>query len=88
MQYLAQIFNSATNDVQVQTRVYRGNQLVSQSLQKAADPGREEANGWIIPFSNELPIGGLPPGAYKLELIATERSTSAAATQRISFWIR
>jgi hypothetical protein len=42
----------------------------------------------MISLSDELPLRGLPIGAYTLEVIATDRSTNAGATQRIAFWIQ
>jgi hypothetical protein len=42
----------------------------------------------VIFFSDELPLEGLPPGTYTLEVTAADHSTNAGATQCDAFWIK
>jgi VWFA-related protein len=88
VRFLLNIYNSATSDIQIQMKIYRGNHVVNQSLPKPPEAARRNANGGTIPFSDELPLRGLPPGSYTLEVTATDRSTNASATQRVAFWIQ
>lgn len=88
VRFLLSIYNSAAAGIQIQTRIYRGNQVVRQSLAKPADAARENTKEGAISYSEELPLNGLPPGAYTLEVIATDRSTNASATQRVGFWVQ
>jgi VWFA-related protein len=88
VRFLLNIYNSTNPGVQVQTKIYRGNQVVSQSPARPLQSAPQNANPGTIFFSGELPLKGLPPGAYTLEVTATDRSTSAGATQHVAFWIR
>lgn len=88
VRFLLNIYNSADTGVQVQTKIYRGNQVVNQSPARSLQAAPQNANGGAIFFSSELPLKGLPPGAYTLEITATGYSTNAGATQRIAFWIQ
>jgi hypothetical protein len=74
--------------MQIHTKVYRGNHVISQSLLKPPEAARRDADGGMISLSDELPLRGLPPGAYTLEVTATDRSANAGATQRVAFWIQ
>jgi VWFA-related protein len=88
VQFLLNIYNSTKSGVQVQTKIYRGNQVVSQSPPKSLQAVPQNAGAGAIFFSSELPLQGLPPGAYTLEVTATGHSTNASDTQRVAFWIR
>jgi hypothetical protein len=73
--------------VSLALRVTRNNQNVINSPPRqlpaatGADPAR-------IPYGAEIPLEGLPPGAYTLELTATDRAKRATATQRAVFTIK
>jgi VWFA-related protein len=86
--FLLNIYNSANTGVQVQTKIYRGNQVVNQSPARSLQAATQNANPGSIFFSGELPLKGLPPGAYTLEVTATDHSPSAGATQHVAFWIQ
>lgn len=82
------IYQSEASDVQTQAKIYRGNQVVRELRPKRPDSAGSKANQKSISMSDELPINGLPPGSYTLEVTATDRATSAGATQRVTFWIQ
>jgi VWFA-related protein len=88
VRFLLNIYNSANTGVQMQTKIYRGNQVVSQSPPRSLQAAPQNAKAGVIFFSDELPLKGLPPGIYTLEVTATDRSTNAGATQRVAFWIQ
>jgi hypothetical protein len=88
VRFLLNVYNSAASGILMQTRIYRGNQLVSQSQSKALRVAASNANDGTIFFSDDLPLKDLPPGAYTLEATATDRSKNTTATQRVAFWIK
>jgi VWFA-related protein len=68
-------------------KIYKGDQAVIQSplqpLQIQAGPGEG-----LITYSATVLLKGLQAGPYILEVTAIDRSNSATAIQRVSFWIR
>ncbi|MBZ5498994.1 MAG: VWA domain-containing protein [Acidobacteriia bacterium] len=85
--YSVQIYNAASASISMQTKIYRGNQVVSQSPSRPLAVGAAEISG---PFfvNSEVSLEGLPSGSYVLEVIATESSVNAVAKQQVPFWIQ
>lgn len=88
VQFLLNVYNSAASGVQLQTKIYRGNQVVGQPRTKPLQAPPQDANGRPIFFSDVLQLKELPPGAYTLEVAATDRATNTGATQRVAFWMK
>jgi VWFA-related protein len=85
--YSVQIYNAASASILMQTKIYRGNQVVSQSPSRPVAAGATEISG---PFfvNSEVSLEGLPSGSYVLEVIATESAANAVAKQQVPFWIQ
>jgi len=88
VRFLLNIYDSVRTGIEVQTKIYRGNQVVSQTPARSLPVASQNATAGPIFFSGELPLKGLPPGAYTLEVIASDHSTNVTATQRAAFWIQ
>ncbi|MBZ5495266.1 MAG: VWA domain-containing protein [Acidobacteriia bacterium] len=84
--FFLNIYNGA--GVQIQARIYRGNQVAAQSPPRPVPAAQGEITREPVTFSDELALDGLPPGAYTLEVTATDRPGKATASQRVAFWIQ
>lgn len=86
LSFMVQVYNAASSSISMQTKVYRGNQAV---LHLPAKPVLVEtsANAGPIFVTSELPLEGLSPGSYVLEITATDASANAVAKQQVPFWI-
>jgi VWFA-related protein len=84
--FLVQIYNAASSSITLQTRVYRGNQVVIQSDARPviADAAMAEEPLFV---NGDLSLEGLAPGSYMLEIIAAESSAHAIAKQLVPFRI-
>jgi hypothetical protein len=88
VRFLLSIYHSEASDIQIQAKIYRGNQVVHELRPMRPDSAGSTATQGSISMSDELPINGLPPGSYTLEVTAADRSTNAGTTQRVAFWIQ
>jgi len=86
--FFLNIYNAAVSDVQIQTKIYRGNQIILQSPPKPLSETQVSGSTGAISFSDEMPLKGLAPGSYTLEVTATDRLAHASATQRAAFRIQ
>ena len=81
------IYNTVRPAVRIQKRIYRGNQAVFESEPEALEE-QKPVNTAPIFYSGSASLEGMPPGAYTLEIIATDRLVNASASQRVYFWIQ
>ena len=86
--FLLQIYHAAGPEVQVQTKIYRGNQIAVQPSPKTLKAEEGGGNAEPISYSEELALEGLAPGSYTLEVTVTDRSTNAVARQQVAFQIQ
>jgi VWFA-related protein len=84
--FMVQVYNADSSSISMQTKVYRGNQAVGH---QPAKPVLVEASGNAGPIfvTSELPLEGLSPGSYVLEVTAADASANAVAKQQVPFWI-
>jgi VWFA-related protein len=84
--YSVQVYNEAGSSILMQTKVYRGNRVISQSPSVPIDLG-VPAKGGLTFVDGEVSLEGLAPGPYVLEVITTESSTGPVARQLVPFSI-
>jgi hypothetical protein len=85
--YFLPVLNPRLTAIVVQTRIYRGNRVVCQSVPGPPDvQGSEDVSRMLI--RGTLPLEDLAPGNYTLEILVREPSSNPAAVQRIHFWVR
>lgn len=79
--------NGEAPEIEIQTRVLRGNKpVVSSPPRKVSTAGvRSLAQ---IPYGGEFSLEGMAAGVYTIEVTATDRTTNVSAIQRSSFEIR
>lgn len=87
LQYSVQIYNAASSSILLQTKIYRGNQVVSQTPPRPVAAGPAEISGSFF-VNSEVSLEGLPSGPYVLEVITSESSAHAVAKQQVPFWIQ
>lgn len=73
-------------DVWIDARVLRGTRpvLIVSANKIPPDVGKEP---WRLPYWSEIALSQLGPGAYTLQVSATDRSGGASTSQRINFSI-
>jgi VWFA-related protein len=91
LRFLLYVYNAAlaggSPDLNIWARVTRAGRAVIDSPPRKlptaslADPAR-------VPYAAEVPLEGLPPGSYTLEVIATDNAKHANATQTVRFTIK
>jgi VWFA-related protein len=85
--YFLRVLNPRLASIEAQTRIYRGNRLVLQSVPGPPDvQGSEDVSRMLA--RGTLPLEDLAPGDYTLEILVREPSSNSAAVQRANFWIR
>lgn len=87
LSFVVQIYNPATLPILFQARAYRANRAVAQSMPQAMQAGID-AITWPRFVGGDIPLEGLGPGSYVLEVSVTDKAGKAAASQRTPFWIR
>jgi hypothetical protein len=83
---MLQICNAVSPPV-VRTKIYRGNRAIVESAPQSLKDLIPDITGPVF-VDTSLPLKGLSPGAYVLEVSATDPSMNTMATQRVSFWIQ
>jgi VWFA-related protein len=87
LSFLVQIISPSSTSVFMETKIYRGNQMVkSTNPQSVTIPYPENPAPLFI--GGEVPIEGLAAGSYKLEITASDPVRKTTAMQRIAFWIQ
>ena len=85
--YFLRVLNPRLASIVVQTRIYRGNRVVYQSVPGPPDvQGSEDVSRMLV--RGTLPLEDLAPGDYTLEILVREPSSNPAAVQRVNFWVR
>jgi VWFA-related protein len=85
--YFLRVLNPRLASIVVQTRIYRGNRVVHQSVPGPPEvQGSEDVSRMLV--RGALPLEDLAPGDYTLEILVGEPSSNPAAVQRINFWVR
>jgi hypothetical protein len=91
MRFLAYVYNAAPvaaddnePDLKVDVTILRGNQAVlSPAVREVAiDKGTDTK---VFPYVAEIPLTGLQPGEYTLQVNFTDLTTKAHASQQIIF---
>jgi VWFA-related protein len=75
---------SSPPDVEIQTRVFRDNQLVvnAAAIKLPTDTSKDLAR---LPYWAEIALDQLPPGRYALQVTAIDRTTRESVSQRALF---
>jgi VWFA-related protein len=84
--FLVQIYNAASASITMQSRIYRGNQVVIQSEARPVPVDAAIADRPLF-VNGEMSLEGLAPGTYALEVIATESTAHATAKQVVAFQV-
>lgn len=90
LRFQTYIYNAARGgatsspDVEIQTRVFRDNQVIvnSASVKLPTDTTKDLAR---LPYWAEIALDQLPPGRYTLRVTATDRTTKASTSQQAGF---
>jgi len=87
LSFLVQVFNAQESSLTLQAKIYQGNQVV---LQSTPQPVKQLGSADKSPnfLDGELPLQGLAPGAYVLEVITRDLSTDMSTKQQVGFTIR
>jgi len=83
--FLSQVYNETSYPVDVDIKVYLGNRLVIHNAITMEKPASSGAG--LNRITGNLPLAQLAPGAYVLEVTATDRSTRASAARQVSFLV-
>lgn len=87
LSYLVQIFNPSDTPVLLRSTIYRGNQALIQSPQQKLNQESPAKTGPQFTGAY-LPIDGLTPGSYVLEISADSGAGKETVTRRLPFWIQ
>jgi VWFA-related protein len=85
--YFLHAYSLERNALLVQTKVYRGNQMVSQSGFEPLKPSPSADSSPAL-IRGQLSLEPLTPGSYVLEILVKDTTARPPATQRIHFWIQ
>jgi hypothetical protein len=81
------VYNIGRAALQVKSRVYRGNRLVHESPFEPLEPrGSEDITRMFV--RGTLPLQGLSPGSYTLEIDVKDASSNPPAVRRLPFWVQ
>lgn len=91
MRFLTYVYNAAPvaanenePDLNVEVKILRGNQpILNPALREVAIDRGTDAKAF--PYVAEIPLTGLEPGEYTLQVVVTDLTTKAGATQQITF---
>jgi hypothetical protein len=73
--------NDNEPDLNIEVKILRGNQLfLSPALREMVIESRPDTKSF--PFAAEIPLEGVPAGEYMLQVIVTDATTKATATQQ------
>jgi len=76
----------AAPDLAVQVQVFRDNEpVITAPLHKIPTEGTFDAQR--VPYAADVPLKGLQPGAYVLQVTVIDRLAKASATRKFSFYI-
>ena len=90
LRFLTYVYNAkpvAADDnepeLNVDVKILRGNQpVLSPALREIAI---EKADAKNFPYAGEIPLDGLQPGEYTLQVTVTDVTTKGSAMQRANF---
>jgi hypothetical protein len=85
--YFLRVLNPRLAAIAMQTRIYRGNRIVFQSVPGPPD-AKSSGDVSRMLIRGTLPLENLAPGDYTLEILVSEPASNPAPVQRIKFWIR
>src|SRR5215831_14759877 len=78
--------NSGAPDLAVQVHVFRDDQpVITTPLHKIQTDGMPDLQR--VPYAADVPLAGLSPGAYILQVTVIDKLAKASATRKISFTI-
>ncbi len=91
LRFLTYVYNAAPvaanenePDLNVEVKILRGNQpVLNPALREVAIDRGTDAKSF--PYVAEIPLAGLQAGEYTLQVIVTDLTTKASATQQIAF---
>ncbi|HEV2707356.1 MAG TPA: VWA domain-containing protein [Pyrinomonadaceae bacterium] len=90
LRYVVFIYNasrgraqSVSPDITLQTQVLRGREVVLASPPRTVSLAGQDPTR--LPYAAEIPLSGLPPGRYVLEVTVADRNAKANAAQRVGF---
>jgi VWFA-related protein len=83
--FLAQIYNEAKYPIDIAVKVFLGNRVVMQDSAVMEGPVVSTIGGSQL--KGNLALEAFAPGAYVLEITATDRSTRASATRQVPFLV-
>ena len=93
MRFLTYVYNAAPTaaddpepDLGVEVKVLRGEQPVLNPALREMEINRG-TDARVYPYLAEIPLTGLKPGEYTLQVVITDLTTKASATQRATFVI-
>lgn len=93
MRFLTYVYNAAATaaddpepDLGVEVKVLRGEQPILNPALREMEINRG-TDARVYPYLAEIPLTGLKPGEYTLQVVITDLKTKASATQRATFVI-
>jgi VWFA-related protein len=90
LRYQTYIYNAARNDggpdVWIDARVLRGSQQVLIVAPRKIPPD-VSPDQWRLPYWSEIALNQLPPGAYTLQISASDKVSGTSMSQRVVFTI-
>ena len=88
LRYQTYVYNAARNaggpDVWIDARVFRGSQQV-MVVAPSKIPPDVSPDSWRLPYWSEIALNQLPPGAYTLQISASDKVSGTSSSQRINF---
>jgi VWFA-related protein len=91
LRFMTYVYNAArgangmgTPDVTLQVQVLRNDQPVVTVASRKIEPGNAQDPA-RLPYAAEMPLEGLLPGRYVLQITAIDRISKSTASQRASF---
>jgi len=93
LRYLVYVYNAgggrpggAPAGVAVRTRIFRGGRVVLDGPERVVSAeGQDPAR---LAYAAEIPLRGLAPGRYVLEVTASDRATKGGPSRRVTFEIK
>lgn len=90
LRYQTYVYNSARSasgpDVWIDARVLRGSQQV-MIVAPSRIPSDVSPDSWRLPYWSEIALNQLPPGAYTLQVSASDKISGTSMSQRVVFTI-
>jgi VWFA-related protein len=90
LRYQTYVYNAARNaggpDVWIDARVLRGSQQV-MIVAPSKIPPDVSPDSWRLPYWSEIALSQLPPGAYTLQVSASDKVSGTTMSQRVLFTI-